>query len=68
MTEFTAIGGVATPSLISALKANNGGWARAVLGQCWGVPSDMIDAFLSGDAECQIKNNRTLVITRQGSQ
>ena len=63
MTEFTAIGGVATPALIPALQANNGRWAHAVLGQSWGMPDHIVKAVLSGDAKCQIKNSKTLVIT-----
>ena len=68
MTEFTANGGVATPSLISALMKDNGRWARAVLGQSWGIPDRTIDAVLSGDAECQVKNKRTLIIILPESQ
>jgi hypothetical protein len=66
--EFTAIGGVATPSLISALMNDKGRWAEAVFGQCWGIPDHMIEQILSGAAECQIKNAKTLIIILPESQ
>jgi hypothetical protein len=68
MTEFTSNGGVATPSLISALMKDKGRWARAVLGQQWGIPEYMVDAMFAGDAECQIKNKKTLIIILAESQ
>ena len=62
-TEFFAHGGVATPSLITALKNDNSSWAHAVLGQVWAMPADFRNALLSGDAEWQIPNRQTLIIT-----
>ena len=58
MKEFFAHGGVATPSLIAAIKNDKGPWAHAVLGQVWGMPDNYIDALLSGAAEWQIPNEK----------
>jgi len=66
--QFTPNGCVATPNLIVALIKDNGNWARAVLGQCFGVPKTIQDELLSGAAEWQTPNEKTLIITLVESQ
>ena len=68
MQEFTPNGCIATPSLISALLENKGAWADAVLGQCFHMPNKIRRLLLSGEAEWQIPNEKTLIITLPESQ
>jgi len=56
-------GGVATPALFAALLENNGPWAHSVLAQMWSMPDQLINAVLSGEAEWQIENRSTIIIT-----
>ena len=63
MPQFTPNGCVATPSLIAFVIKDNSRWSRAVLGQCFCVPVNLQDQLLSGAAEWQTPNERTLIIT-----
>ena len=68
MPQFTPDGCVVTPDLISALLVNKGAWAHAVLGQCFHMPDKIRKLLLSGEAEWQIPNKKTLIIILPESQ
>ena len=68
MSQFTPNGCSATPSLIVALIKDNGSWAKAVLGQCFGMPAEIQKQLLSGAVTWQTPNERTLIITPAESQ
>ena len=62
MSQFTPNGCVVTPALLVALIKDNGPWAKAVLGQCLGMPDEIQQSLLSGEVKWQIPNERTLII------
>lgn len=68
MHQFTPNGCVATSDLISALQNDHGEWAKAVLSQCFSMPDDIKKLLLSGEAEWQVPNEKTLIIILPGSQ
>ena len=68
MSQFTPNGCVVTPALLVALIKDNGPWAKAVLGQCLGMPDAIQQSLLSGEVKWQIPNEKTLIITLVESQ
>ncbi len=62
MREFRAHGAEASESLVRALMNDRGGWARAVLSQCFRVPKEYAEALLAGEAEWTVPNKNTIII------
>ena len=66
--SYICRGGIASASVISFAISENNAWAHALLSQCYCVPESIRTALLNGEAEWQIPNVTTLIITLVESQ
>lgn len=61
MRVFYPHASVASEALVLTLIKNNDRWARAVLSQCFSMPSEYAEALLAGEAEWKVENNTIII-------